>query len=391
MWRPDLIVLQPTPFCNITCDYCYLRRRDDNAVMTSAVIDAIRNKIFGQLAADASPTVIWHAGEPTVVPLTWYRRAYAVLLPAAPADTKFSLQSNGVFFSADWVSFLKETQTHIGLSIDGPQSIHDARRKTKNGKGTWALALKTLRTLQDAGIQPSIVSVLHPRALAMADEYFEFFRDNAISHVSFSIDEMEGANSTSSFATGEHKAAVARFLFELLKRAFSEQYPLHIKEVERIANVMVGDAAHNEQVNPWDVVVVAANGDVTTFSPEFMEVRSPAHENFRFGNIVADEFPEMMKKQLVAKTHAQVARGVERCRATCDYFSICGGGAPANKFQETGTLESTETLFCRLSIQAAAEALRKFLEWHAACGNGARQILVVSCVNIMESDRIRTT
>jgi uncharacterized protein len=161
---------------------------------------------------------------------------------------------------------------------------------------------------------------------------------------------------------------VIDFLFHLLNRAFIERYPLHIKEVERIADILGHGSADNEQVNPWDVIVVAANGDVTTFSPEFMEVRSLFHDNFRFGNILEDDFERLITKALVATTHAQIQRGVERCRADCAYFSVCGGGAPTNKFQETGSLDVAETLFCRLSVQTAAEALRKFLEWATAPG-----------------------
>jgi uncharacterized protein len=368
MWRPRLIVLQPTPYCNINCDYCYLRNRDDRTVMSADVVAAIRDKIFSSISPDAAPTIIWHAGEPTVVPVDWYKRADAQLRAAAPARTKFSLQSNGIFLSDDWISFLKDTPTNIGLSIDGPEAIHDLRRKTRSGHGTWALAIKTLNTLQDAGIWPSVVSVLHPRSLAMADEYFDFYREHKIAHVSFSIDEVEGCHSVSSFGQDDHKNAVTDFLFDLLKRAFTEQHPLHIKEIERIAAILVHGAADNEQVKPWDVIVVAANGDVTTFSPEFMEVRSPFHDNFRFGNVLEDDFEGLVAKALVAKTYTQIQKGVERCRADCAYFSICGGGAPANKFQETGTLETTETQFCRLSIQSAAEALRKFLQWSGAPG-----------------------
>jgi uncharacterized protein len=62
-------------------------------------------------------------------------------------------------------------------------------------------------------------------------------------------------------------------------------------------------------------------------------------------------------------TQEQIRRGVERCRAHCRYFAVCGGGAPANKMQENGSLESSETMFCRMSIQPAAEAFRRFLQW----------------------------
>jgi len=243
--------------------------------------------------------------------------------------------------------------------------FHDMRRKTRNGKGTWALVMQTLLELQAAHIHPNVVTVLHPLSLQAADEYFEFYRDNGITHVSFSIDEAEGCNSTSSFGRGDQRDGVAEFLFSLLKRAYVEQHPLHIKEVERIASVLAGGELNNEQVDAWQVLVVAANGDVTTFSPEFMEVRSKAHNNFNFGNILTDDFEQLFESNLVAITQAQIRRGVEHCKAQCQYFAVCGGGAPSNKMQENGSLESSETAFCRLSVQSAAEAFRQFVQWSA--------------------------
>src|SRR5438067_643330 len=127
MWRPQLIVLQPTPFCNISCDYCYLRSRDDRTLMSTEVVAAVRDKVLRKASSDAVPTIIWHAGEPTVVPVRWYREAHSELQSAAPSGTRFSLQSNGVSLSPEWIPFLKDTRTQIGLSIDGPQRFHDLR------------------------------------------------------------------------------------------------------------------------------------------------------------------------------------------------------------------------------------------------------------------------
>ena len=129
--------------------------------MSAEVVGAIRDKIFPKISSDAAPAIIWHAGEPTVVPVSWYRRTHSELRRTAPRQANFSLQSNGVSLSSEWISFAKETETQIGLSIDGPQMFHDMRRKTRNGKGTWTLVMQTLRRLQAARIHPSVVTVLH--------------------------------------------------------------------------------------------------------------------------------------------------------------------------------------------------------------------------------------
>jgi uncharacterized protein len=49
--------------------------------------------------------------------------------------------------------------------------------------------------------------------------------------------------------------------------------------------------------------------------------------------------------------------GVAKCRASCEYFSICGGGAPMNKLTENGSFDSTKTVFCSLIQMAAADVV----------------------------------
>ena len=87
--------------------------------------------------------------------------------------------------------------------------------------------------------------------------------------------------------------------------------------------VLTAGDAHNEQIDAWQVVVIAANGDVTTFSPELMEIRSTAHNNFRFGNILEDDFDALFANEVVLATQQQIRRGVERCRAHCQHRIKC--------------------------------------------------------------------
>jgi uncharacterized protein len=44
-----------------------------------------------------------------------------------------------------------------------------------------------------------------------------------------------------------------------------------------------------------------------------------------------------------------IALGVAACRDICEYFSVCGGGAPINKLAENGSFAGTRTSFCRLT------------------------------------------
>lgn len=370
MRRPRLIVLQPTPYCNIRCSYCYLGNRDDRRLMSNAVVEAIREKVFANLDADASPTVVWHAGEPTTAPISWYEHAYARLSDVTPSATSFAMQSNGIAIDEKWIELFRRTNTSVSLSIDGPQHFHDLRRRTRNDRPTWRLAVGALRRLQDAGFEPNVICVLHPDGLTRPDAYYEFCRDHAVTQISFSIDELEGANRASSFSVRDYKQDVTDFLAAILERAYAEGYPLHMREVERIAAVLTGSAAsQNEQIAPWDTIVVAADGSVSTFSPELMEVSASGNRNFIFGNILDGSLKDFDATALLKRTALEIVAGVDACRADCRYFAVCGGGAPVNKMSENGRLESAETVFCRLSVQSAADALAAFLERRGrSCG-----------------------
>jgi uncharacterized protein len=362
MVDPRLIILQPTPYCNINCSYCYLGHRDDRRLMSGDVVEALREKIFRRLDAQSAPIVVWHAGEPTAAPIEWYEHAYSRFLDVAPPKTGFAMQSNGIAINDRWIDLFRRTNTNVSLSIDGPQGFHDARRRTRNDKPTWKLATKALKRLQEAGFDPSVITVLHPEGLGCPEDYYAFYRDYGITQISFSIDELEGANKASSFASGDFKSAITAFLAAMLERAYRDNFPLHIREVERIAQKLAGiELTENEQVEPWAALVVAANGSVSTFSPEFMEVTAPAYDNFVFGNILEGDLEDFDRISTFLRASQEIAQGVKACRKSCRYFAVCGGGSPVNKLSEKGDMTVAETDFCRLTTQASADALLNFL------------------------------
>jgi uncharacterized protein len=361
--RPRLIILQPTPYCNINCSYCYLGHRDDRRLMSRDVIEAIRDKLFLRLAEDATPAVVWHAGEPTAAPIAWYEHAYDRLAGACPPQTVFAMQSNGIAIDGRWIELFRRTNTNVSLSIDGPQRFHDNRRRTRNDKPTWGLAMRGLKRLQEAGFEPRVITVLHPAGLDAAPEYYRFYRESLITEVSFSVDELEGANDASTFAGRDYKAPIAAFLVTLMRLAYADGYPLYVREVERIAQVLAGGIwVENEQVEPWAAIVVAADGKVSTFSPELMEVSAPGYDDFVFGNILDGDFDDFARSEAFERTWRGVAAGTAACKSSCRYYDVCRGGSPVNKFCEKADLTATETECCRLSTQASADALLQFLE-----------------------------
>src|SRR5262249_16615133 len=81
------------------------------------------------------------------------------------------------------------------------------------------------------------------------------------------------------------------------------------------------------------------------------------YDGFALGNVLQHSFAEAAATARYLAMSRDVAAGVERCRAECAWFRFCGGGAPANKYFENGSLAAPETLFCRLPRQTVADVV----------------------------------
>src|SRR5262249_33209497 len=199
-----LLVLQSTPFCNIDCSYCYLPDRRHKARMTEDIIHAVADRILRSPYVAKELSVLWHAGEPLTLPVAYYRGATAVLSRAAEPEVKLSykIQSNGTLLSNEWCEFLNEQDIEIGISLDGPALLHDLHRRDRSGSGTFAKVRRGIDLLKAHSIPFHILAVLTRDALDYPREIFDLFEELEPVRVSFNLEEIEGANRTTSL-TGE--------------------------------------------------------------------------------------------------------------------------------------------------------------------------------------------
>jgi uncharacterized protein len=84
------------------------------------------------------------------------------------------------------------------------------------------------------------------------------------------------------------------------------------------------------------------------------------------GNISDKSFLGITTTPLFLNLWQEIQLGTETCKNTCAYFNYCGGGAPANKLYENGTLNSGETLYCRSMLIRPFEVVLQKLEKEGA-------------------------
>jgi uncharacterized protein len=363
--RLKLVVLQPTPFCNIDCSYCYLAHRKSTSRMTLETLNQTCRRIFESPNLDQQLEIAWHGGEPLAVPLPWYEEAIALIEELRPAGLHIThcFQTNGLLLNDDWIDFLVRIGAKIGLSIDGPADLHDANRRTRSGNGTHQRAMRAVALLQDRGLPFHVITVLTERALDDPDRLFEFYVDNGIKEVGFNVEEIEGANVNSSLAGREMESKFRRFINHFFERVWNAPHQVELRELENTIEMLLSKAQIADEQNvPLSIISVSHDGAISTFSPELLGARDARFGDFTFGRVGTHSLFDVEQSAEFQLVKNEIQRGVSACERTCPYFRWCGGGAPANKLFETGRFDATETLHCRLTRKVVLDEVIAGLE-----------------------------
>jgi uncharacterized protein len=369
--RLRLLVLQPTPFCNIDCSYCYLSNRGSAARMSLATLELVCRRVFESPFLGRELQVAWHGGEPLTVPLAWYEEATALIAARRPANLRLThgFQTNGLLLNEDWARFFSRTGARVGLSIDGPADLHDANRRTRRGRGTHEGAMRAVRLLQDRGVAFHVITVLTDRTLDDPERLFDFYVRHGISEVGFNIEEIEGANTASSLAGG-NEAKFRDFIKRFFALVWQAPGVLKVREFESALGYLLSDEpVRDEQNEPFAIVSVSHDGAISTFSPELLGAHHPRFSGFAFGHIAAHGLADVAAGAPFRTVSREIRRGVDACRRDCRYFRWCGGGAAANKLFETGRFDTTETMHCRLTRQVVLDEVIAGMEAHMRPAN----------------------
>jgi uncharacterized protein len=170
-----------------------------------------------------------------------------------------------------------------------------------------------------------------------AQEMLDFYLSEGIEDVCFNVEESEGDHVSGLFASGDAQNRFRRFLEEFWRLSRQSGRIRFIREVDgMLPRVFRPDrsAMTNAQVEPFGMLNVDCRGNVSSFSPELLGLSHTGYDNFIIGNINSDSLEEMRGSPALSAMARDVAAGVEACRKDCEYFSVCGGGAPVNKLAE---------------------------------------------------------
>ncbi|GAL18698.1 putative arylsulfatase regulatory protein [Vibrio maritimus] len=172
--------------CNLDCDYCYYLSKQDlleykKGCSPQLSKGELENYIKQYIEQQNTPEIIfsWQGGEPTLLGLDFFRRVVELQEKYRPNGVVISndLQTNGVLLNDAWCSFLRKNNFLVGLSIDGPELLHNAYRVNKAGRGTFNQVMKAVTLLHKHQVSFATLTCVNNLTANEPVAVYRFLRD----------------------------------------------------------------------------------------------------------------------------------------------------------------------------------------------------------------------
>jgi uncharacterized protein len=373
------------PRCNLNCRYCFYLEKEglfpegENFRMSDEVLETyIRKYIQSQHTPDIQ--FAWQGGEPTLLGLNFFRKVVALQrLYAGGRPVKNAFQTNGTQLDDEWCKFLAREKFLVGLSLDGPEHIHNRYRVNQAGKGSFAQVFQALERLKKWRVEFNTLTCVTRQSPDEAVEIYQFLKQQNVQFMQFIpiVERVDGLNGTAVTPWSVSSEGFGNFLSAIFDewikgdvgRIFVNLFDAMLSAWCGIEPSLCTHASTCGQS-------VAMEHDGGIYSCDHFVY--PSHY---LGNMMETSLEEM----IFSPEQIQFGRDKQEalpayCRA-CNFLFACHGECPKHRFIQTSDGESGLSYLCagyKMFFQHIDPTMRKMAALVKA-GQPAAAILQEPC------------
>jgi uncharacterized protein len=281
----------------------------------------------------------WHGGEPLLAGQAFYKEALELQQRRMPTATKVknSLQTNGTLITDDWVDFIVDYKFGVGVSIDGPEDIHNANRPFRVSRlGSFGSVMRGILALQAKGYDVHVIPVVTSATVHKAAQIFDFFVSNGMHHFAFTPcfpkcppGELPSHDLTNCTVTAEDFGGFMIDIYDIWMRL--DDPNISIRFLREITKMLLGGrpslCVFRKSQLCYRFLTIDSNGDIYPCD-------SYMAEDFLLGNIRHDTLKEVLTSSRYERFRENVIKVSDDCKS-CAIYAICGGGCSLYRYFET--------------------------------------------------------
>lgn len=362
--RTFTIMLKPVgPICNLNCTYCYyLEKRNlypdtsnfrlDEHLLEKFTRHYIQDQDVNEIA------FVWQGGEPAILGIDYFKMAIALQQKYAGNKKINNLfQTNGTYIDQEWCTFLRDNNFLVGISVDGPEELHDHYRRTISGKPSFHRVMKSIELMHRHRVEFNTLSVVNNLTSEYPLEVYRFLKSigsrfmqfipvverKAVEHETLQLVEnsYDKAAAVTEWSVDPEK--YGRFLCSVFDDWVKRDVGLHFVQLfdVTLAN-WIGE--------PPGLCVFQKTCGMTAVMEHNGDLYSCDHyvyDKYRLGNTDNSSPAELM----ALKQHADFSKNKydslpHYCR-DCNLLFACHGACPKHRFLRTPSGEPGLNYLCR--------------------------------------------
>jgi uncharacterized protein len=178
--------------CNLNCRYCYYLKKKEissNKEFSRMKDEILENYIVRHIEASTDSVIFfsWHGGEPTLAGIDFYRKVVNLQNRYVPSGRTIinGIQTNAVLLNEDWANFLADERFFVGVSIDGPEDLHNKFRISKDKAGSFRKTLNGYELLKKHNVSTELLSVVNAENVNFPHAVYGFLKQLGSKYMTF--------------------------------------------------------------------------------------------------------------------------------------------------------------------------------------------------------------
>ncbi len=364
--KPFHIMAKPHgPICNLDCTYCYYLEKENLYPRSGRDFrmhdDVLENYIRQFIQTQPIDTVhfAWQGGEPTLLGVAFFERVIELQKQYANGKTiENEFQTNGTLLDDDWGEFFARNKFLVGLSIDGPEELHDVYRVDKGGQPTFARVMRGLGFLKKHGVEFNTLTVINRENSYRPNEVYRFLKQVGSKYLQFIpvVEQIAAEPNADGLVLlkpyARQQSAVSEWSVEPLQFG---------RFLQQIFDSWVMQDVGRVFVQIFDVALESWYGlpqSLCVFAPECGSALAVEHngdlyscdhfvypEN-RLGNIMERAMGSLIASSQQAQFGTAKATSLPSDCQVCDVRFACNGECPKHRFTRTANGEYGLNYLC---------------------------------------------